>query len=139
MLRALMRSIFGRNAGSAFCSMMVQRTPRRPRSMASVRPVGPAPTIRMSLFIVCHLRSCCRSLTRRRQCRFKFFERLVGSVGTSLRLGIDNLRHLAGEINRHFVLDLIMSVELQAHDVALAIADRLERRLADERAAVVEA
>src|SRR5580704_4818236 len=51
MVRALARSILGRKAGASFCSMMVQRTPRRPRSMAKVRPVGPAPTIRTSVFI----------------------------------------------------------------------------------------
>src|ERR1700752_2504153 len=48
MVRALMRSIFGRNAGASFCSISVQRTPRRPRSMASVKPVGPAPTMSTS-------------------------------------------------------------------------------------------
>ena len=46
MVRALQRSILGRNCGASFCSMIVQRTPRRPRSMASVKPVGPAPTMR---------------------------------------------------------------------------------------------
>src|SRR3954454_892920 len=46
MLRALQRSIFGRNCGASFCSTIMARTPRRPRSMASVKPVGPAPTMR---------------------------------------------------------------------------------------------
>src|SRR5712691_9724156 len=46
MVRALQRSILGRNCGASFCSTTVQRTPRRPRSMASVRPVGPAPMMR---------------------------------------------------------------------------------------------
>src|ERR1044072_6261720 len=46
MVRALMRSIFGRNAGLSFRSINVHLTPRWPRSMASVRPTGPAPTIR---------------------------------------------------------------------------------------------
>src|SRR6267378_1445836 len=44
MVRALHRSIFGRNCGASFCSINVQRTPRLPRSMASVRPTGPPPT-----------------------------------------------------------------------------------------------
>src|SRR5687768_15060199 len=47
MVRALHRSIFGRNCGASFCSIKVQGMPRRPRSTAKVRPVGPAPTIRM--------------------------------------------------------------------------------------------
>src|SRR5262245_5685449 len=46
MVRALQRSIFGRNWGASFCSTTSARTPRRPRSMASVKPVGPAPTMR---------------------------------------------------------------------------------------------
>src|SRR6516225_5907280 len=46
MVRALQRSIFGRNWGASFCSITIARTPRRPRSMASVKPVGPAPTMR---------------------------------------------------------------------------------------------
>src|SRR5262249_55611997 len=46
MVRALHRSIFGKKAGASFCSMSVQRTPRLPRSTASVSPTGPAPTIR---------------------------------------------------------------------------------------------
>src|SRR6185437_7273522 len=45
MVRALQRSILGRNCGDSFCSIRIQRTPRRPRSMASVKPTGPAPTI----------------------------------------------------------------------------------------------
>src|ERR1700730_7469798 len=46
MLRALQRSILGRNCGASFCSMMVQEMPRRTRSTASVKPVGPAPIMR---------------------------------------------------------------------------------------------
>src|SRR5262245_50661168 len=46
MVRALQRSIFGRNCGASFCSITSARTPRLPRSMASVKPVGPAPTMR---------------------------------------------------------------------------------------------
>src|SRR5256885_7838588 len=46
MLRALQRSILGRNCGASFCSIKTQRIPRRPRSSASVRPTGPAPTMR---------------------------------------------------------------------------------------------
>jgi len=39
----LQRSIFGRNCGASFCSMIVAPPRRgRPRSMASVNPVGPA-------------------------------------------------------------------------------------------------
>src|SRR3974377_1733158 len=49
MVRALHRSILGRSCGASFCSSKVQRTPRRPRSMASVRPPGPAPTTMTSL------------------------------------------------------------------------------------------
>src|ERR1700739_2272765 len=52
MVRALQRSIFGRNCGASFCSIMVQRTPRFPRSIAMVRPVGPAPTMRTSVSVV---------------------------------------------------------------------------------------
>src|SRR6266513_3628339 len=43
-VRALPHSIFGRNCGASFCSIKVQRTPRLPRSMASVSPTGPPPT-----------------------------------------------------------------------------------------------
>src|ERR1043166_5600309 len=46
MVRALQRSIFGSLAGAGFCSMRVERTPRRPSSSASVSPTGPAPTMR---------------------------------------------------------------------------------------------
>src|SRR3989442_15572567 len=46
MLRALTRSIFGKNCGASFCSTSMQRTPRRPRSTASVSPVGPPPAMR---------------------------------------------------------------------------------------------
>src|SRR5712692_7460525 len=55
MVRALQRSIFGRNAGASFCSMTMARTPRSPRSMASVKPVGPAPTMRtwVSMVLLC--------------------------------------------------------------------------------------
>src|SRR5581483_5559534 len=49
MERALQRSILGHMCGSLFCSTSVQRTPRRPSSMASVSPTGPAPTIRTSV------------------------------------------------------------------------------------------
>src|ERR1043165_1309623 len=49
MERALQRSILGRNCGALFRSIRVQRTPRLPRSYASVRPTGPAPTIRTSV------------------------------------------------------------------------------------------
>ena len=45
MVRAFTRSIFGRKAGSNFCSTRTVRIPRRPRSSASVSPTGPAPTI----------------------------------------------------------------------------------------------
>src|SRR5437764_6393767 len=46
MLRALTRSIFGKNCGASFCSTSMQRTLRRPRSTASVNPVGPPPPMR---------------------------------------------------------------------------------------------
>src|SRR5262249_21759617 len=46
MVRALQRSIFGRNWGASFCSITMARTPRSRRSMARVKPVGPAPTMR---------------------------------------------------------------------------------------------
>src|SRR5688500_7996902 len=49
MVRALQRSIFGRNCGAALRSISVQRTPFWPRSMASVSPTGPAPTMRTSV------------------------------------------------------------------------------------------
>src|SRR5215471_5982956 len=46
IVRALQRSILGSLAGAGFCSTMVQPTPRRPSSSASVSPTGPAPTMR---------------------------------------------------------------------------------------------
>ena len=49
IVRALQRSILGRNSGAAFCSTSMQRTPRRPRSTASVSPTGPPPTINTSV------------------------------------------------------------------------------------------
>src|SRR5436309_775659 len=49
IVRALQRSIFGRNSGAAFFSTSMQRTPRRPRSIARVRPTGPAPTTSTSV------------------------------------------------------------------------------------------
>src|SRR6185503_6592768 len=51
MERALQRSIFGHMCGAFFCSISVQRMPRRPRSSASVSPTGPAPTMRTSVSI----------------------------------------------------------------------------------------
>src|SRR5437660_12045908 len=51
MVRALHRSIFGRRAGAGFFSISRQRTPRRPRSTASVSPTGPAPTMRTCVSI----------------------------------------------------------------------------------------
>src|SRR5688572_5407784 len=45
MVRPLQRSILGRWLALALRSISVQRTPRRPRSRASVSPTGPAPTI----------------------------------------------------------------------------------------------
>src|SRR5215470_1215568 len=52
MVRALHRSIFGRNCGASFCSSRMQRTPRRPRSIARVKPTGPAPTIMTWVFTI---------------------------------------------------------------------------------------
>src|SRR6185436_12878004 len=49
MVRALQRSIFGRNCGASLRSSSVQRTPLCPRSTASVRPTGPAPTTSTSV------------------------------------------------------------------------------------------
>src|SRR6185436_16166623 len=49
MVRALQRSIFGRNCGASLRSTSVQRTPLCPRSTASVRPTGPAPTTSTSV------------------------------------------------------------------------------------------
>src|SRR6267378_3786575 len=43
MVRAFERSIFGYGSVVGLRSISRQRTPRRPRSMASVRPTGPAP------------------------------------------------------------------------------------------------
>src|SRR5439155_16603794 len=45
----LQRSILGSRIESALRSTSRQRTPRRPRLSASVRPTGPAPTIRTSV------------------------------------------------------------------------------------------
>src|SRR2546425_6503083 len=49
IVRALQRSILGRNCGASLRSISVQRTPFWPRSMASVSPTGPAPTIKTSV------------------------------------------------------------------------------------------
>src|SRR5262245_52380328 len=49
IVRALQRSILGRNSGAAFCSTSRQPTPRCPRSTASVSPTGPAPTTTTSV------------------------------------------------------------------------------------------
>src|SRR5579862_4435347 len=46
MVRAWHRSIFGRNEGSGRLSINRHSTPRCPRSMASVKPTGPPPTIK---------------------------------------------------------------------------------------------
>src|SRR5688572_20710865 len=49
MVRALQRSIFGRNCGASLRSTSVQRTPFWPRSTARTSPTGPAPTMRTSV------------------------------------------------------------------------------------------
>src|SRR5688500_15002395 len=49
MVRALQRSIFGRNCGASLRSTSVQRTPFCPRSIARTSPTGPAPTMRTSV------------------------------------------------------------------------------------------
>jgi hypothetical protein len=49
MVRALQRSIFGRNCGAGFFSTSVQRTPAWPSAMARVSPTGPAPTTSTSV------------------------------------------------------------------------------------------
>src|SRR5262245_21802096 len=46
MVRTPMRSIFGCSIRPSVFSINVQETPRQPRSPASARPTGPAPTIR---------------------------------------------------------------------------------------------
>ena len=55
IVRGLQRSIFGYPSGASFFSISVQRTPRLPRSMASVSPTGPAPTMStcVSIHILC--------------------------------------------------------------------------------------
>src|SRR5271163_578125 len=160
MVRAFTRSIFGRNAGRSFCSMRMVRTPRRPRSMASVSPVGPAPTIRTSQSMVfhpargesrgasaaairCGLRAASSHAVREERFLFsrlfslKLLERLIGRIGALRGRGIEILGDLATEIKRHFVLALAMAVELDTHDVVLAIAYGLEHRLRNERAAKI--
>src|SRR5262245_43870240 len=49
MVRALHRSIFGRNSGAGFCSIRVHRTHLKPSAIARVSPTGPAPTTRTSV------------------------------------------------------------------------------------------
>src|SRR5262245_27332341 len=71
IVRALHRSIFGRNSGAGSFSTSVHATPRRPRSMASVSPTGPAPTTTTS---VDGSRTSERSLHR---------FRLVGTAGAA--------------------------------------------------------
>src|SRR4029077_7304636 len=119
MVRALMRSIFGSNAGRAFCSIKMQRTPRLPRSMASVSPVGPPPTIRTSLSIA-H-----RSQNRRsgRRQSGQLLERLIGRVGALPRRRIDELIDVGAEIDHDLFLMLVMAVEHHADDIVLAGAD----------------
>src|SRR5258708_6589532 len=56
MVRALQRSILGRNCGASFCSIRVQLMPRRPSATASVRPTGPAPAIRTWVSKGCAIR-----------------------------------------------------------------------------------
>src|SRR5579864_7386045 len=132
MVRALMRSIFGRNAGRGFCSIRTQRTPRLPRSMASVSPTGPAPTIRTSLSIA-H-RSQNRRSARRRQSG-QLLERLIGRVGALSRRRIDELIDVGTEIDHDLFLMLVVAVEHHADDIVLAGADRLEHRRTDQRKA----
>src|SRR5271163_2280175 len=156
MVRALTRSIFGRNAGLSFCSIRTARTPRRPRSMASVSPVGPAPTIRTSQSIVFYpsrgawgvgrrAKECAdlsldgreRSLIQIRFFILKLLERLIGRVAALLRRGVDILVEFAREIDGDLVLAPIAAIELDADDVVLGIAYSLERRLRDPRAAEI--
>src|ERR1700733_1631246 len=138
MLRALMRSIFGRNAGCGFCSMRVHRTPRLPRSMASVRPVGPAPTIKTSLSIAPHGQAMRQSIPWR-QGAAELLERLIGRIAALFRSSIDKLGKHPREINRDFGLELTVTTKLHANHVMLTVADRLEHRWGDQRAAEVGA
>src|ERR1700683_2122392 len=147
MVRALTRSIFGKNAGRSFCSMRMQRTPRWPRSIASVSPVGPAPTIRTSLSIMprvfCYApaagQSPVRSLLRRFE--FQLGERLVRNAGKSLRRSIDKLRRDAAQINHRLGPWLTAAVELKANHIVRGrtLRDRLKLRWGDERATEVGA
>src|ERR1700681_1954864 len=47
--RALRAEARGWSAGPSPCSITRQATPRKPRSAASARPTGPAPTIRIGI------------------------------------------------------------------------------------------
>src|SRR6516165_6745356 len=132
MERALMRSIFGRKAGSAFCSIRVQRTPPLPRSIASVRPVWPAPTIRTSSFIVyCYRLPADHS--RRRRSGVKLLERLINRVGALRRSGVDELSHLSAKKDHGLGLQRAFGIELHANEIVLAVPHRLKRRLRDRR------
>src|SRR5258708_25617020 len=124
-----MRSIFGSNAGRAFCSISMQRTPRLPRSMASVSPVGPAPTIRTSLSIALDSK---KTLSGRRQQSGQLLERLIGRIGALPRRRVDKLIDVGAEIDHDLVLMLIAAVELHADDIVLAGADRLEHWRSDQ-------
>src|SRR5580658_378283 len=140
IVRALTRSIFGKNAGRSFCSMSMQRTPRWPRSVASVSPVGPAPTIKTSLSIVprvfCYApaagQSPVRSLLRR--FNFQLGERLIGHAGTLFRRGIDKLRWDATQINHRLGPWLTVPIELKANHIVRGrtLRDRLEFGRSDE-------
>src|SRR5215470_3707907 len=146
MERAFTRSILGRKAGCSFCSTKVQRTPRLPRSIASVRPVGPAPTIKTSLSIgfTQRIRRNHSASDRQRQARgrdrgIELLEWLKGRVPALLGSGVDELRHLAGKKHRRFRLDLTAGIKLHADNVVLAWSDWLEYRLRNHRAAKVGA
>src|SRR5436305_2219884 len=126
MLRALQRSIFGRNCGASFCSIRMQRTPRRPRSYASVRPTGPAPTIRTSVFTMRAALNSFRSI-------LSSFDDYL-SVAHERRIGLHRFEarrenHLAGA---HVELPL---VKVALDD--LAIQQPLRQRAGPMGAAIV--
>src|SRR6185312_12075544 len=101
IVRALQRSIFGNFAGAALRSNKTHGTLRWPRSMASVKPTGPAPTMITSVSIL----GVCRRVPARGA-----LESFRGDLGKTPVIGIPRDRRfpvfrLADPVRR--VVDLL--------------------------------
>src|SRR5690242_3066866 len=68
-------------AGPPWRSMSIAFTPRRPNWLASIRPVGPAPTISTSTFITACPRHCTRVSRRHSAIGLKYGDMNVGLIG----------------------------------------------------------